>query len=132
MKVEKYILLNINSKITITKWKWIIFIPIPLVKTLGLFYHKFVKGRRVIILFKKCDSKGFLILMLSSSDSNLKMIYDSYKLFLDYINNLKVTEVETTIVNDRLSRKILNKFGWKYYKDNWYIGEKYKLKTFIK
>lgn len=128
MKNEKYILKNKNSKITIKRWKGISFTPIPLVKTLGFLYHKVVKGRQVIVFFKKHQGKISLILMLSSSDSDLRLIQDTNNKFLDFIKNLNVKEVETIVVNKRLSNKIMIRFGWQYHKDNWYIGKKYKLK----
>lgn len=128
MKKEKFILKNKNSEITIKRWKGISFTPIPLVKTLGFLYHKIVKGRHVIILFKKHQDKISLILMLSSSDSDFKLIQETNNKFLDFIKTLNVKEVETIIVNKRLSNKIMVRFGWEYYKDNWYVGKKYKLK----
>ncbi len=91
-------------------------------------YHRIAKGRNVIVLFKKHQDKVSLILMLSSSDSNFKLIHETNNKFLDFIKNLNVKEVETIIVNKRLSNKIMKRFGWEYYKDNWYIGKKYKLK----
>ena len=128
MKKDIYILKNNNSRITIKKWKGISFTPIPIVKTLGFLYHRIAKGRNVIVLFKKHQDKVSLILMLSSSDSNFKLIHETNNKFLDFIKNLNVKEVETIIVNKRLSNKIMKRFGWEYYKDNWYIGKKYKLK----
>ncbi len=128
MKKEIFILKNNNSGITIKRWKGISFIPIPIVKTLGFLYHKTIKGRNVIVLFKKYQDKVSLILMLSTSDSDFKLIYETNNKFLEFIKNLNVKEIETIIVNKRLSNNIMKRFGWEYYKDNWYVGKKYKLK----
>ncbi|HPX76987.1 MAG TPA: hypothetical protein PLW77_10420 [Bacteroidales bacterium] len=123
MKKEKFILKNKNSEITIKKWKRICLVPIPMVKTLGFLYHIIGKGRRVIILFKKNQDKISLSLMLSSSDSDFKLIHETYNEFLNFLKTLNVNEVETILVNRRLSNKIMMRFGWKYYSDNWYVGK---------
>jgi hypothetical protein len=129
MKKEKFIIFNKDNKITIRRWNSILIMPIPLVKTIGLLYHKFINGHRIRILFKRLTTHEFsLILLLTTSDVYLKEVYETIDYFIDFAKKSGADEISAIVVNKRLNRKILERYGWKFYKKNWYIGNHYKLK----
>ncbi len=129
MKHEKFILSNTNSKIKIKKWKGLLFIPIPVVKTLGFLYHRLIKKNKVYIIFKTHNSDTIsLILLISSSHIQIKTIRETMNYFIDFSRKLGAKQIKSIVVNNRLNEQILNRYGWEYIKDNWYIGKHYKLK----
>lgn len=129
MKHEKYIIRNDNKELSVDRWKGIMYVPIPLVKSVGMLYHKLNKGQKIRLLFRRDPTENTieLLFLLSTSDAGIDQLNKTLEYFLAFAREEGVREVTAIVVNKRLNNRILERYGWKFTKKNWYVGDHYKL-----
>jgi len=117
-----------NESIKIIEKRRAKFKPIPIILTLGLLYHKLIKGKRIDLFFTHFidEKKIKLVYMKSTSDSSLFMICKILKSLENFSKKNDVNKMETLVVNPYLTEKIMSKYGWNYLKCKMIVGKQYE------
>ncbi|MFA6402505.1 MAG: hypothetical protein WCX31_12930 [Salinivirgaceae bacterium] len=119
-----------NNAITIKELNYSFILPIPFVKKFHNLLRLLLKDNSVIIISKDDFKKNsaHLLLLLSSKKSGLKGLILLLKFYENNCKQLGFENIEATVVNNRISSKIMIKNNWTFVSNHWYFGKNY-LKT---